>query len=490
MTNKESVAVLDPKSAAPRAGRRSDAVGAEVPVTVHASRTTQGLGKNLPAVHEDTRTVIVLQQGAVVRLTASLTPGETVVLTNRANGADVLCRVGNVKSQPGIQHYVDLEFIQRAPGFWGEAAASASAQSVAVPEAPAAAPTLIAQPAALAPPPVPVPLPPVVAMPAPVIDLHAAAQTLQPAPLADSVDAPWNTPQANPVRAIRPPLPSRGSADSTFASLGAGIAGSTSWGSQKGLLITAASALLAAGVALGGYWSSGHKSAVPPAPQQAMNVPQVQVPDPIKANPAVIDTTAATLYVAPAVQTDITIESRLAAETPANRVQPPTPAARTLAAAARRNNAPIGEMKAPKAKQNRARADSSEAPPMLIGAVGSLGDAGAANALLVDASTGPAPPPGSSRPAIGGQLQPPQLIASIPPVYPVAAREQSLQGVVVLDVLVDETGKVVETKVIAGPQMLVTAAQESLRSWKYRPAQLNGHPIPVHTKVSVRFSLH
>ena len=55
-----------------RRERRSvgDAVGAEIPVTVHASRTTQGLGKNLPAVHEETKTVIVLQQGAVVRLTA------------------------------------------------------------------------------------------------------------------------------------------------------------------------------------------------------------------------------------------------------------------------------------------------------------------------------------------------------------------------------------------------------------------------------------
>src|SRR5882724_6628482 len=99
MTVKDPVPALEPRGGAPMPARR-DAVGAEIPVTVHASRTTQGLGKNLPAVHEDTKTVIVLQQGAVVRLTASLSTGETVVLTNRMTGADVLCRVGSVKSQP------------------------------------------------------------------------------------------------------------------------------------------------------------------------------------------------------------------------------------------------------------------------------------------------------------------------------------------------------------------------------------------------------
>src|SRR3954471_14143676 len=122
MDGEQFMTVTDNKTNSARPPRRSEAVGAEIPVTVHASRTTQAMGKNLPPVHEDTRTVIVLPQGAVVRLTATLAPGETVVLTNRSTGADVLCRVGNVKSQQGAQHYVDLEFMQRAPGFWGPVA--------------------------------------------------------------------------------------------------------------------------------------------------------------------------------------------------------------------------------------------------------------------------------------------------------------------------------------------------------------------------------
>ena len=490
MTVKDPVAVLDIKSGAGRPVRRSDAVGAEIPVTVHASRTTQGLGKNLPAVHEETRTVIVLQQGAVVRLTASLMPGETVVLTNRMTGADVLCRVGNVKTQPGIQHYVDLEFIQRAPAFWGD---TLQAQSGLVPQAPAtaAAPTPSVQSPPIAPPPVPVLVPPVVATPAPVASPHpTAARTLQPSPLVEPVAVPWKAPQANPIRPIRPSFPSQTSTDFGFASIGAESARSTSFGSQKGLLIVGASVLLAVGVALGGNWFYSQQSAVPspPPPQQAMNVPQIQVtPNLTQVDPPVVaPATSLNSTSLPQPQTDIIVESRPTVASSVSRVQPP-PAAATRAPvpAVRRNSVPIGKLKAPKVKTKLASTDSSDPPPMMVGTANSLGDTGTGNALLLGAGSGPAPPP-----AVGGQLQPPRLISSTPPTYPSQARAQRLQGLVVLDVLVDETGKVVETKVISGPALLLLAAQESLRTWKYQPAQLNGKPISVHTKVNVRFSLN
>jgi TonB family protein len=82
------------------------------------------------------------------------------------------------------------------------------------------------------------------------------------------------------------------------------------------------------------------------------------------------------------------------------------------------------------------------------------------------------------------------LISSTPPVYPAAARAQRVQGVVILDALVDETGKVAETTVISGPLSLQSAAKEALQSWKYEPARLNGEPIPIHTKVNLRFNLN
>src|SRR5438445_13898300 len=53
-----------------------------------------------------------------------VTPGELVVLTNKRTGADVICRVTSVKTQPGIQNYVHLEFTPRALDFWEETPAS------------------------------------------------------------------------------------------------------------------------------------------------------------------------------------------------------------------------------------------------------------------------------------------------------------------------------------------------------------------------------
>ena len=103
------------------AAPRTDAIGIEIPVVLYASRYSaagRGLTKTPPPVREETRTVVVFSQGAVVRLSANIAVGEMVVLTNQRTGADVLCRVAAVKTQPGIQNYVDLEFTQRAPGFW------------------------------------------------------------------------------------------------------------------------------------------------------------------------------------------------------------------------------------------------------------------------------------------------------------------------------------------------------------------------------------
>jgi TonB family protein len=120
---------------------------------------------------------------------------------------------------------------------------------------------------------------------------------------------------------------------------------------------------------------------------------------------------------------------------------------------------------------------------------GSYSGAAADNAVLAGIETMVAAPSLNVRPLAGRQLQPPQLISSPPPVYPASARALRVQGVVVLDALVDETGKVVDATVISGPMQLRTAAQEALRIWKYQPARLNGEPIKAHINVSAQFRL-
>jgi protein TonB len=507
MAIQDTVAVLDTKTGMARPVRRGDAIGAEIPVTVHASRSTQSLGQNLPPVHEETRTVIVLQQGAVVRLTASLTPGETVVLTNRATGADVLCRVTSVKSQPGIQHYVDLEFSQRAPGFWGDTSPAQNAPAVEAAARPSVPPVAPAQPPLAS-----APEPRVAANPAPAAVQHPAAQDLRPAPLAEPISAPRPVRPVDTVNAVRAPSPSPFSTDAfaqatasplpTATLLGAESAHGLSFARhRRALLVAAASILLVAGTALGGYWFYVQQSVSSdiPAPRQFVNMPKSLAPPPVppEANFLAADLGAAVMNSAPLPLPEGEVNAIIEAESPlepvnrpVNRTEPPSrPDASAPLPEARRNTLAIGKLKAPAPRTLPSTPLAAEAPPMVVGAAVDLGIAGTESPLLAGAGADLAPPPGS-RLAIGGQLQPPRLLSSAPPIYPANARRQRVQGEVVLDALLDETGKVAKMTVISGPVALQSAAQDAVRKWKYAPARLNGAPISVHTTVSVRFSLN
>jgi protein TonB len=79
------------------------------------------------------------------------------------------------------------------------------------------------------------------------------------------------------------------------------------------------------------------------------------------------------------------------------------------------------------------------------------------------------------------------LLSSLAPTYPQRARLDNVQGVVVIDAFV---GKVTDMKMLSGSAMLVQAALDALRTWKYEPARLKGEPIAMHTQVSVDFDLH
>ena len=79
------------------------------------------------------------------------------------------------------------------------------------------------------------------------------------------------------------------------------------------------------------------------------------------------------------------------------------------------------------------------------------------------------------------------MIYSPSPLYPAVARAEKVQGVVVIDALVDATGKVTEMKVVSGPMSLRQAATEAVSKWKYQPARLNGQPIAMHTNLNISF---
>jgi protein TonB len=88
---------------------------------------------------------------------------------------------------------------------------------------------------------------------------------------------------------------------------------------------------------------------------------------------------------------------------------------------------------------------------------------------------------------IGGDVKAAKLIKSVQPIYPPMARSQHVSGNIQIDALIDANGNVGAMKVLSGPTLLREAALESLRQWKYQPAELDGKPTSMHLTVTLQF---
>jgi protein TonB len=78
-----------------------------------------------------------------------------------------------------------------------------------------------------------------------------------------------------------------------------------------------------------------------------------------------------------------------------------------------------------------------------------------------------------------------------PPAYPPPSRARGEQGVVVLHVGLDDTGAVVEAVVVesSGFPLLDAAALDAVRTWRFRPAAVDGRPVATALRQRVRFAL-
>jgi TonB family protein len=81
------------------------------------------------------------------------------------------------------------------------------------------------------------------------------------------------------------------------------------------------------------------------------------------------------------------------------------------------------------------------------------------------------------------------LVTKVPPQYPQEAKDQGIQGVVVMKVTVDKEGNVENIQLMSGHPLLVPPAIEAVKQWKYKPYLVNGTPVEVETQVRVTFTL-
>ncbi len=90
---------------------------------------------------------------------------------------------------------------------------------------------------------------------------------------------------------------------------------------------------------------------------------------------------------------------------------------------------------------------------------------------------------------VGGQVQAKRLVSNPPPAYPPVARMARIQGTVRLEAIIGKDGTVQDLKVIEGHPLLVPAALDAVKQWRYEPTLLNGEPVEVDTEIDVNFVL-
>lgn len=81
------------------------------------------------------------------------------------------------------------------------------------------------------------------------------------------------------------------------------------------------------------------------------------------------------------------------------------------------------------------------------------------------------------------------MVSNPAPAYPADAREQHVEGVVLMQIEIGRDGKVCDLALISGHPLLAPAAMDAVRHWTYRPYLLNGDPVEVNSQVMVKFTL-
>ena len=610
---------------------RAHPLSLEIPIGVQGSRrltSAPGQPEKLEQFSEDTRTVIVFPQGAVIRLGAAVAQGQMLVIANRQSQQEVLCTVLNVKNHANVKGYVEIEFNQPMNGFWGvyfpeeskgpgspiqaplpgpppvSSAAPAQRQTAPVVEMPsgngkpsvesglpasappagkANAPTgtltsdfwgssfpeeILTPAAAVSSEKHPTTVPPAQNNSAPVpangSPAVPAAPPVRPAnvPTPEEIwsasalkegakapnapkmqapvpapSAPINVPQARqqqstpfvvqsrtgtPMEVKTEPLAEAASTLMPPAARHeddwrAGNAQQSPLSSMSDLLGTKVDApyastthhtahppnrmgmIVGVGVivvaAIGaGIYFKGSSSKAPAtaaatapvsAPGSSSSATSAPANEPPTA-PAATDTASATKTPPPppAASSSSKPEPPPARPTRTQQVASaqPAPAEEPQPRPAWNGKLPSGKIAAAPA----VRVTGSAAPPDLNAGNNSI--SGVQGFLGANANAAPAPPPVAPATRVS-DLKEPRLLTSVTPVYPPAARVAQVEGVVVINAVIDEGGRVTNAKAVSGPSVLRGAAVEAVSKWRYQPGVINGKPSKMELNITVQFHL-
>jgi protein TonB len=176
---------------------------------------------------------------------------------------------------------------------------------------------------------------------------------------------------------------------------------------------------------------------------------------------------------------------------------PPPPAAVARVVRTTPKTFTPGKLTAPSFVPKAARIAMDTAPPeeALMGMPGGVvgGQLGGVLGGVMNGVAAPArPAPVSEGPKqpvrVGGSVNPPRLLSGPAPIYPILAKQSRIQGIVVIEAIIDERGNVVEVHATSGHPLLIPAAMKAVSQRKYEPTILDGEATPVNLRVEVTFN--
>jgi protein TonB len=171
----------------------------------------------------------------------------------------------------------------------------------------------------------------------------------------------------------------------------------------------------------------------------------------------------------------------------------PKPAQRAASAsrtetAASLNAAPL----APPSEITAETGREGEPPPSFAEAIAGVasGLPGAIEGVGIATSSPPPPPLPPAPIRLHSGMKPPVKIVDVAPAYPAIARTAHVEGVVILEAVLDAQGAVSSVRVLRSIAALDQAAVDAVRLWHFTPALLNNQPVPVVMTITVNFTLN
>jgi len=494
-----------------------NAVACEVQVTATGARPSEKGGQR-ELFTEETTTALVFENGGVLRLAAAVVPGQLLFLTHKESKREVVAQVTRKRDFRPMICYVEVEFSEPAPGFWGIEFSENPALAAAVPQQKEAdgsvqnaAAIFSSEPIA----PAHAPSAQEIAMLNEEVEvLREQLKLLQAQKAAGNLPAPAEIPDLSRTTAPEPPpaimdVPARAPVLAE------------AHGEQSTRLPTSTAEPAFSEEDLLPKPALDFKAAKPPAkfaPKPEQKVGAASHPAAVRKDllfAAFVLIVAGAAWYQNLLPGLPLLKSLFSNTAPSSGTRPAAIAPQKTATAPAVSGKSPETSVAPATQLSAASDDASQvagsgktkdstrAVPETAVEAGSVPDSGAGSAVVekpevaaiaekrsVSRPLSKAALVSAAPPSDETGIVPPKLIKSVravasPNALPDFAANNSEN--VTFDALVDTSGQVKSMKPLSGSPALQNAAMTALKQYRYEPATRHGKPVPAHVTVTVKF---